>query len=225
MYVFTGESTDDLQATSDPPNNLVAVRRTIPHPAFLGGKPPTTLGVVNDVMLLELSETAATKPLALPRPENASVALTPGQPLMIAGFGRHTLSNRTIGRLHRGTVQLVTVASHELAAQPNPSAVCTGDSGGPWLIQDSPSSLDSKVVGITSRSDSSCAGPMIATRIDPYVNWIARHVDLDPSANQGCSVPGAANALTWFCILLIWICRPKRREKSILSFLYCLCNY
>ncbi|HUH01894.1 MAG TPA: trypsin-like serine protease [Kofleriaceae bacterium] len=107
-------------------------------------------------------------PAALARtPLDASVI---GRTVRIVGFGlSDAAQDRPDGKKRHGTMQVTELATTTFTATPAPAVSCQGDSGGPVFDGES-------LIGVTASGDSGCAATAIATRVDPYLQFIDDYV-------------------------------------------------
>jgi MYXO-CTERM domain-containing protein len=126
---------------------------------------------VNDICVVELTQDAPVAAMAWQRTPLATII---GQTVTLVGYGVTDAQMQT----GNGTRRLVD----EQVSDQDPmylfygggtSGTCQGDSGGPMLAHDGTETI----VGVTSAGDESCVQLGINTRVDPYADFIAQHVD------------------------------------------------
>jgi V8-like Glu-specific endopeptidase len=142
------------------------------HPSYKGGNPPAALTNWYDIGVLKLAKPTTITPIKLIRPKELGL-LKYGTELLIAGYGLTSAKNQgSSGTKYYATTTLAAVGQSELLlggkGQPQ---TCSGDSGGPTLV-DASGSEDWRLVGVTSRGDQSCLLESVDTRVDSFLSWI-----------------------------------------------------
>lgn len=104
-----------------------------------------------------------------------SSVLRPGDPVVVAGFGRRKADDpESMDFLHRATASVLKVfSSKELLIDSRAGGTCLGDSGGPAFYVKSGRYF---LYGVIGSGDADCAIDEIHTRIDAYRDWIEKTV-------------------------------------------------
>lgn len=123
---------------------------------------------VDDVALLRLEELGPVAPIP---PSTSPPA--PGDEVTVAGFGYTTTEGHDAGTRRMGTASVHWVGADDLMLLPAPSNTCYGDSGGPTLVE---TASGLRVAGVHSQLIAECGREAIDTRVDAYVELIARFV-------------------------------------------------
>ena len=187
----TPSFTLDLDANSA--STVVAGLSHHQHPAFnISRDFPDGLGKWDDIGIVILTDDVPDAEIAiLPTPEEAA-NLQVGVALDIVGYGVTSTTGPSAGVKHHGSGDLRQLGSHELLiSEPGQQQNCSGDSGGPALVDlgDGP-----RIVGVVSRSpddDPTCDHGGIDTRVDPYLTWIHTLVDVECGGLAGpCEMEG-----------------------------------
>lgn len=183
-------------------------RIPVARAALLRAFAPVTLEA--DLALLQLVWDARPAPLAL-----APRAPAADQSIRIVGFGATGPAASSNQRRRQGTARVDGLAATSFSAIGEPSLTCSGDSGGPALIEEAG---QTRVVGITSSGDLDCARFSRFVRVDAYRDALRELGEpfmrqADPVVG-GCAVgrgpPGPAG-LFWAMSLVLLRRRPARR--------------
>lgn len=171
--------------------NMVYVSRAIQHPNYSGGEPPVALSDYYDIGLLELKSDAPVEPVKLIQPSELQY-LKYGIDVLVMGYGVTYANANDSGVRYQGTMELSSIGASEMLLLPNEtqSVSCSGDSGGPTLINvGTESNPDYRHIAVTSRGDEACEYGAVNTRTDSYLDWISSYVSDLPcgSGNNDCS--------------------------------------
>lgn len=109
----------------------------------------------HDIAMLTLREEAPVTPLALEA--NPAVA---GTSIRLVGYGITGGGRSDGGTRREGTARIESVEAQEFTSVPDPSLSCSGDSGGPALLE------AGTIVGVVSRGDAMCTDHAIYARVD-----------------------------------------------------------
>ena len=136
------------------------------HPGFDPGN------FANDVALFALAADPPASAAPIP-----PLAVTPDASLVnatvtLVGFGETAADAGDLGKKRKGTAKIASVTATTIALT-GTSHTCTGDSGGPALLDVSGTTY---VAGITSRGDATCTGNDTDTRVDGFADFIASYV-------------------------------------------------
>ena len=127
--------------------------------------------IPNDIALLKLSEPAPSGFIPVTA-LTGSDALTVGEPLTLAGFGKTRWNSNDGGVLYQVTTKLTGVRDSmkeiEFGGRPGHSA-CNGDSGGPAFVTRSGHLV---LVGVTSRGSKHCDERGIYTDVRQFSSWL-----------------------------------------------------
>jgi len=193
------------------------------------------VGNEHDFGLIHLAEPVTDRPAQRLATPDVTDAISPGDPLLIAGYGMvNGLDTSSGGQLARGLTKLDVMGQAELAAgAATEQRACHGDSGGPVFADDS----DSVEIGVASRikaggaGQNDCTPGVIYGRVDQHLDWISERVpDLpaDPGPGSGggdegggCAVGRARPASPVGATLLLALVtlgatrrRPSRRGRD-----------
>lgn len=143
------------------------------HPSYKGGNPPAALTNWYDIAYLKLAKPTTIAPIKLIRPSELGL-LKYGTELLIAGYGLTSAQNQSSsGTKYYAKTTLAGVGQSELllGGKGKPQT-CSGDSGGPTLLDAGKGSEDWRLVGVTSRGDQYCMLESVDTRVDAFLSWI-----------------------------------------------------
>ncbi|MEA3214219.1 MAG: hypothetical protein QOJ19_375 [Acidimicrobiia bacterium] len=143
-------------------NDLRRVRRSAVDTtvSFTGDVPPDTPGL--DAALIHLSEPLAKSPARLAGPDGQG-DLPTGTVATVAGWG---ITPARSPFANEGTVRIVDAGFADLLfTVPAPGNPCSGDSGGPLLV-------NGVVVGIVNFGESQCNGITGYSRVSQLTSWI-----------------------------------------------------
>lgn len=143
-----------------PAGRFVRVDRAFVHPAY----DPETHAF--DAALLILAAPAEVQPLPLP-PEGATIDV--GAEARAIGFGE-SRGAAPAGRRLQGTTVVTAVEAAAFHAGPGPAMSCTGDSGGPVLLEGPDGEW---LAGITVSGDFACRERAVAVRVDALADFLA----------------------------------------------------
>jgi len=139
----------------EPQGRFVRVARAVRHPDYV----PETHAF--DAALLRLATPVEVPPLSLPEP--ASLALAPGTPVRVVGFGDTKDASAPSGRRRQGMLSVLEASASAFRAGPSPGMSCVGDSGGPVLVGDGTREV---LAGITVSGDVACRTDAVNVRVD-----------------------------------------------------------
>ncbi len=166
---FYGQSVKASGASS----KILPIASWQAHPSYKGGNPPATLSNWYDIAYLKLAKPTTIAPIKLIRPTELGL-LKYGVDLLIAGYGLTSAQNQSSsGTKYYAKTTLASVGQSELllGGKGKPQT-CSGDSGGPTLLDAGKGSEDWRLVGVTSRGDQYCMLESVDTRVDPFLSWI-----------------------------------------------------
>jgi len=166
---FYGQSVNASGASS----KILSIASWQAHPNYKGGTPPAALSNWYDIGVLKLAKPTTIAPIKMIRPSELGL-LKYGTSLLIAGYGLTSATNQnSSGTKYYATTTLASVGQSELmlAGKGKPQT-CSGDSGGPTLVDAGNGSEDWRLVGVTSRGDQYCMMESVDTRVDPFLSWI-----------------------------------------------------
>lgn len=142
------------------------------HPKYYGGNPPGDLANYYDISVLKLQSPTTITPMKMIRPKEVGPLFAYGAKLLIAGYGVTTANTDTSGVKRYGTTHLAAIGKSEILIESG-ARKCSGDSGGPTLIETKEGNGDYRHIGVASRADLECSVGSIETRVDVYLDWIA----------------------------------------------------
>jgi hypothetical protein len=145
-------------------------------------------GLVSDIgILLLLQPVEEVEPEQMLTPGEAGVVLVLGEELTILGYGFTDTALTSSGIKFKATTPLVTIGSFEIMmSEPGDPQPCYGDSGGPVFV--TLASGQRRIAGVISRGpgeEGGCDSGAIATRADPFKDWVE-----DASETESCSTSG-----------------------------------
>ncbi|MFH1808077.1 MAG: S1 family peptidase [Pseudomonadota bacterium] len=167
-----------------------------PHPDY----DPDTLEA--DVGLVHLARDARVPPLPLLQRMDSSWI---GVELQFVGYGMDApYSPERVGIKREVRMPIERVAPLEIEFGGYDANICNGDSGAPALYEDSG---QVQVVGVISSGDAWCERFGIATRVDPYLDFILGR-ELDPCGGE--TLAGRCDSdIVWWCedeVVYSWDC-------------------
>ena len=149
------------------------------HPSFpKAGTPPGTLSNYHDIAVLKLTSSLNNVPFVrMISPKEALTSLKLTGPVMIMGYGKTKASDdNSVGVKNYGMTTIGQVGSSEIwiNGEKTTPQKCSGDSGGPTLVDMNPSASveDWRIVGVASRTGADCTVGSIETRVDTHLSWI-----------------------------------------------------
>ena len=155
----------------------VAVQTMTQHPSFpKTSTPPGNLADYHDIAVLKLKTALNVPIIRMISPTEAKTMLKLTGPVVILGYGMTDASDKTsVGVKHFGSATIGKIGTSEMwlnGAKTYPQK-CSGDSGGPTLVDVNPSSVvDWRVIGVASRTGVDCTLGSIETRVDTHLTWI-----------------------------------------------------
>lgn len=123
-----------------------------------------------DLGVAILAAPAPVAPAALPAGPLREDQLI-GRRVRIVGFGSTRDPADALGRKRAGTTRIRAVGERDLAFEPDPSQPCSGDSGGPALLE-----IEGveRVIGVASSGNPECNKFANETRVDAYLGFVHR---------------------------------------------------
>jgi secreted trypsin-like serine protease len=151
--------------------------------------------LTNDIAVVGLARKAPVAPMELlTSPFDSTFK---GLPIRLVGFGLTTDDEDPV-RKRSGTTTIFSYSDEDFRFRPSPSQTCSGDSGGPALME-----VDGKdaVVGIASSGDAACSSYGRHIRVDAnleflqsYAKRYAKHKTAAPMESSGCSMTTRAQS-------------------------------
>jgi hypothetical protein len=130
----------------------------------------TSSGVAGDFGFCVLAEPVNDVPIVPVIFGCETGALAPGQPAVLAGYGRRGGFSFTAGIKYFVDVAINSLEGNDIHLGSGRQGACQGDSGGPAYVQLPDGSW--RVFGATSRGSLFCTTETIYTLIHPFVPWI-----------------------------------------------------
>jgi hypothetical protein len=181
-HCVRGQKPEDITvffgAAQDAPTQTVGVLDIRLHPDYRW-----LVTLSHDVALVLLDQAVAVTPAALPPVPLA--ALQVDAAVRLVGFGAGE-SGVPAGLKREGTAQVSAVADDTFELAPGPSLTCSGDSGGPVLLQVGDGEV---IAGTVSGGDPECASFSEIMRLDPAVDDFVR--PYLAAVEPGAAAPGA----------------------------------
>ena len=154
---------------------ILDVVQAIPHPQYGQGNVDGWTVNVHDIAILVLDKAATTSPMQY---RTASIDGLAGAPITFVGFGVTVPGNPTT----TGTKMKVSSTIGKVATQgffnytspANPKNTCTGDSGGPAVLNTG--GVD-EIISVVSGGDEACAENGFNTRVDVHAAWIEQLIE------------------------------------------------
>ena len=176
----------------------------------------TSVGLENDLGILELAEPVDVAPAALPAPADAAPYLIVGASVDLVGYGDTATDGSGNGTRNAGRAAIASVDGQELVVGGADAGVvqsCTGDSGGPAYAPVEPPAAG-WLLGIASRSagTDSCVEGAVQIRVDAHRAWIDETVQQIEAPPAGCAVAGTSPSP--FPALLVALAILGRRWRS-----------
>lgn len=164
------------------------------HPSFpKSGQPPGTLSDYYDIAVVTLAKSAPVAPVKMITPSLAKYYLKLTGSVLMIGYGRTSATNeKSAGVKYYGATTIAKIGSSEiwLNGDANTPQKCSGDSGGPTLVDiKAGSSVDWRVVGVASRTGKDCTYGSIETRVDKFLSWVHKYgsIPCDSGLSAPCS--------------------------------------
>jgi secreted trypsin-like serine protease len=195
----------DLEAANPVP--VIAYHR---HPGYRDQDKPTDIGQVNDVAVAILEWPIEGVPVEQLYTPNLPADLAAGSELGLCGYGITEWYERSsVGVQRTARVMIDRMADFEMrigASDPQP---CLGDSGAPLFVD---TAAGRRIAGVVVRAVGEtlhCDNGAIATRIEPYNQWIQR-ASLDH--DMGCAAAGRTGSpFAGSLLALVALWRARRR--------------
>jgi len=168
----------------------IPIARYAIHPNY------SIAGLANDLAIAFLAEDAPVTPAELSPAE-----IHPGEILEAVGYGRTVADDPASAGNEHATP--LTALRFERGKLVHDEGTCTGDSGGPLLV-------DGAVAAITSSGEPGCVGEGTATPILPARAWL--DAELAPKPAASCATaPGRARSgsLALLAVLLLTWCARR----------------
>lgn len=181
------------------------------HPGYLRNANDISPGLVNDIgiLLLRRNVEEIEPELLLTRGE-ADAALLLGVELTILGYGYTDIELTRSGIKYKATTPLVYIGSYEIQmSEPGDPQPCYGDSGGPVFL--TLPSGQRRIAGVVSRGpgeEGGCDNGAIATRADPYQEWMDSVTETASCSTAGHSAP------PWSVVLALLVALVLVRRRS-----------
>jgi len=162
------------------------------HPGYVRNANDTSPGLVNDIGILMLArDVEEVEPELLITRGEADASLLLGMELTILGYGYTDLDLTRSGIKYKAATPLVYIGSYEIQmSEPGDPQPCYGDSGGPVFL--TLASGQRRIVGVVSRGpgeEGGCDSGAIATRADPYRDWVDSTLDTASCSTAGHTAP------------------------------------
>jgi V8-like Glu-specific endopeptidase len=211
-YFFIGNDVRQMNAS----DQLISVTKAIPHPSFKDDNAPSSLSDWYDIAVLKLSKApTGITPMKMPKPSQVSAIFQQGQSVLAMGFGMTDPNDQSSnGVKYQGSSQIYEIASSEFwIYDQNGAQKCSGDSGGPTLVNTgSTSTVEYRVIGVASRAGEGCVDGSVETRVDAYLTWLHQQGTIpcgsglsadcttQPKAALGQACKVAADCTSTFCV-------------------------
>lgn len=170
--VFVG---DNLNTPSD--GRFAVSMEVHPHPEY----DPETHD--NDIGVIILAAPLEVEPLGVLRDGEH---LETGMEAIVLGFGTTRDEAEAEGPKRIGTTRITSIEDRSFRAEPDPSMSCTGDSGGPVIVQGPDGPV---LAGVTASGDFACEEYAKNIRVDAYwTPWI------EPLLERASQLPIASPA-------------------------------
>lgn len=163
-------------------------------------------GLVSDIGLLLLRrQVEEVEPEQLITRGEADAALLLGEELTILGYGYTDTALTRSGIKYKAVTPLVYIGPFELQmSEPGDPQPCYGDSGGPVFV--TLASGQRRIAGVVSRGpgeEGGCDNGAIATRADPYREWVEGAMETASCSTAGHAAPPWSVVLALGFILLL----------------------
>jgi MYXO-CTERM domain-containing protein len=186
------------------------------NPGYIRDAVDTSPGLVSDIGILLLRQAVEeVEPEQLITRGEAGVVLVLGEELTIVGYGFTDVDLTRSGIKFKATTPLVYIGPFEIQmSEPGDPQPCYGDSGGPVFV--TLASGERRIAGVVSRGpgeEGGCDSGAIATRVDPYKEWVD-----SASETVSCSAAGH-RAPPWSVVgaLLLALLLIRRRRLGLTS--------
>src|SRR5688572_23765152 len=196
----------DLEVANPVP--VIAYHR---HPDYQDQDKPTDIGHVNDVAVAILAWPIEGVPVEQLYTPNLPAEFGAGTELGLCGYGITEWYERSsVGIQRTARVVIDQVADYELRIAASDPQPCLGDSGAPLFVD---TAAGRRIAGVVVRAVGEtlhCDNGAIATRIEPYHQWIEK-ASLDH--DMGCAAGGRTGspiAASLLALLALW--RARRRS-------------
>jgi hypothetical protein len=136
-----------------------------------------TSGIAGDFGFCVLAEPVTDVPIVPVLYGCEADILQPGQPAVLAGYGRRGGFSFSAGIKYAVDVLIDKVDGNDIYLGDSRHGGCNGDSGGPAFVQVSDGTW--RVFGATSRGSIFCNSQTIYTFITPFVPWIEQISGID----------------------------------------------
>lgn len=181
------------------------------HPGYNRDAVNMSPGLVSDIgVLLLRREVEGVTPEVLLTRNEADAVLLLGEELAILGYGYTDTALTRSGVKFKASTPLVYVGPFEIQmSEPGDPQPCYGDSGGPVFV--TLASGERRIAGVVSRGpgeEGGCDNGAIATRVDPFKDWVDGASETASCSSAGRSAP------PWSAVLALLLVLLLRRRRS-----------
>jgi len=196
----------DLEASDPIP--VIAYHR---HPDYQEQDKPTDIAHVNDVAVVILQWPVTGVPVEQLYTPNLPAFFGSGTELGLCGYGITEWYERSsVGIQRTARVVIDQVADYEMRIAAENPQPCLGDSGAPLFVD---TAAGRRIAGVVVRAVGEtlhCDNGAIATRIEPYSDWIER-ASLDHE--MACAAGGRAPSPIALALLALFVLLRARRRN------------
>jgi len=159
-----------LGPSTNQATEILSVSKVIPHPQYGQQVVDGWTLNIHDIAVVVLSSAAKTTPMKY---RTTSINGMEGAPVTFVGFGVTVPGNSgTTGTKMKVASSIGKVNAHgffNYTTPGNPKNTCTGDSGGPAILNQG--GVD-EVISVVSGGDEGCVKDGFNTRVDVHASWI-----------------------------------------------------